>query len=807
MNKSAQSQTTDSGQPGFVHWVERLLFGHRIALLVLFSLISVVLGYYALELRPNASFEKMIPTKHPYIENYLTYEEDMRASSNAIRIVVAAKEGDIFDAGYLETLRQITDEVFFLPGTDRGNMSSLWTPNVTWRETTEVGWASGQMIPQTYDSSPEEIAQVRTNVLRSGLIGSLVSNDFQSSIILVPLLENDPKTGEKLDYGEFSKMLESNVREKYNSDTINIHIVGFAKLIGDLIEGANAVAMFFILAWVLTGLLLLIYSRCWRSTSMALICATMAVLWQLGLLRLFGYGLDPYSILIPFLTFAIGISHAVQNVNTMAAEVYAGRSPVDAAKRSFNLLFVPGSVALLCNVVGFGTLLVIEIGVIQELAINASIGVGVIIFTKMFLLPVLMSYAGVSRPAVRYQDYKAHSQHRFWSAVSRVTEPRVAIGMVGLSLVVLVVGLQLRSDLQVGDLHPGAAELRPEARYNLDNAFLIDHYSTSTDVFTVMFVTPSDMCGSYQAAVLGEKFGWQMSNVPGVTGVQSLYNHVKGNIAGANEGNLKWYGVSRNQYVVNNAVEWSPGGSRNVDCSMAPISLYLTDQKAETLTRVAEAAEKFAAENGIEGMEFLLAGGNAGIQAATNIVVKQSEPKMLALVFIIVSMLVLIEFRSFKVMIAMIVPLYITSVVCEAIMATMGMGMKVATLPVIALGVGIGVDYGIYIYSKLEHYLAKGQGLKEAYLNTLRTTGAAVAFTAFTLAVGTFTWIFSEIKFQADMGLLLTFMFLWNMAGAILVLPAIASLLKPELRRPTENKLLKEQGGEVRHSVEDATAA
>lgn len=806
MNTSGKNPSAVSRQPGFVHRVEDILFNTRKTLLVIFALVSVVLGYYALQIRPDASFEKMIPTTHPYIENYLKYEGDMRSSSNALRIIVANKNGEIFDAEYLDTLRKITDEAFYLPGTDRGNMRSLWTPNVSWRETTETGWVSGQMIPQTYDGSEAEVRTVHANVLRSGLIGSLVSNDFKSSIVLVPLLEYDPRTGEKLDYGDFSRQLEEKIRDKYVSDSIDIHIVGFAKVIGDLIEGASAVAKFFGLAWVLTCLLLWFYSRCWRSTSMAIICATMAVVWQLGLLNLLGFGLDPYSILIPFLTFAIGVSHAVQNINTMAAEVHAGCSSLEAAKRSFNLLFVPGSIALLCNVVGFGTLLVIEIGVIRELAINASIGVAVIIFTKMFLLPILMSYAGVSRAAVRHQERKSTAQHRFWRAISQVTEPKVAIGVVAVTAIILSVGLHYSRDLQIGDLHPGAAELRADSRYNLDNAYLINHYSTSTDVFTVMFTTPRDRCGSYEAAVLGQRFGWQMANVPGVNGVESLYNHVKGNIAGANEANLKWYGVLRNQFVVNNAVEWSPSGSRNVDCSMAPISLYLSDQKAETLARVVAAAEEFAKENGTTDMQFLLAGGNAGIQAATNIVVEHSEPVMLTLVYVIVSLLVLLEFRSFKVTASMILPLFIASILCEAIMAKLGMGMKVATLPVIALGVGIGVDYGIYIYSKLEHYLAQGQSLKTAYYNTLRTTGTAVAFTGFTLAIGTFTWIFSEIKFQADMGLLLTFMFLWNMVGAIVVLPAIVSLLMPKLRQGKSQAVI-EQSVEVKPHTEQLTPA
>jgi hypothetical protein len=123
------------------------------------------------------------------------------------------------------------------------------------------------------------------------------------------------------------------------------------------------------------------------------------------------------------------------------------------------------------------------------------------------------------------------------------------------------------------------------------------------------------------------------------------------------------------------------------------------------------------------------------------------------------------------------VPLYITSVLCEGIMAKLGLGVKVATLPVIALGIGIGVDYGIYIYNKLEYFLARGLNLKDAYFETLKTTGVAVALTGVMLALGVSTWIFSDIKFQADMGLLLTFMFLWNMFGAVVMIPALSALL------------------------------
>ncbi|MCY1434165.1 efflux transporter, putative, hydrophobe/amphiphile efflux-3 (HAE3) family [compost metagenome] len=213
------------------------------------------------------------------------------------------------------------------------------------------------------------------------------------------------------------------------------------------------------------------------------------------------------------------------------------------------------------------------------------------------------------------------------------------------------------------------------------------------------------------------------------------------------------------------------------DCSVAPISLYLADHKAETLSRVVEAVETFTRQYDGGDYQILQAAGNAGIEAATNIVIKQSEKQMLILVFVIISLVVWWEFKSLKVTFALMAPLYLSTVLCEAVMAQMGLGVKIATLPVIALGVGIGVDYGIYLYSRMEGFLHQGLAFRAAFFEALKTTGTSVAFTGITLAMGVATWAFSALKFQADMGLLLVLLFIWNMVGALLLLPALAAML------------------------------
>ncbi|MCQ4320520.1 efflux RND transporter permease subunit [Stutzerimonas stutzeri] len=771
-------------------FLERLIFNNRPAVILVCLLISVFLFYQAAQVRPSTSFEKMIPLGHPYIQNMLQHRDDLANLGNTVRISVAAKDGDIFSRDYMETLRQIHDEVFYIQGVDRSNMKSLWSPSVRWTEVTEQGFAGGEVIPQTYDGSPESLDDLRSNILKSGQVGRLVANDFKSSTIDVPLMESysDPEDRSKqikLDYQEFSHELEEKIRDKYEAQNPNVevHIIGFAKKVGDLIDGLVGVALFFFVAIGITLALLLWFTRCFKSTIAVVVTTLIAVAWQLGLLHTLGFGLDPYSMLVPFLVFAIGISHGVQKINGIAMASGETDDPLAAARMAFRQLFIPGMVALASDAVGFVTLLLIDIGVIRELAIGASLGVAVIILTNLILLPVAISYMGISQRAVKQAREEAARNHPFWRLLSNFANPVVAPISIVIALLAVGGGLWYGQNLKIGDLDQGAPELHPDSRYNLDNDFVIRNYSTSSDVLVVMVKTAPEGCAHYDTLAAMDELMWKMENTEGVQSAVSMVTVARQSIKGMNEGSLKWETLSRNQFVLNSSIARAEG-MYNSDCSLAPVLVFLNDHKAETLEHVVSAAREFAEENNREGLEFVLAAGNAGIEAATNEVIAASETTMLIAVYAAVSFMCLLTFRSVAATLCIVLPLVLTSILGNALMAFMGIGVKVATLPVIALGVGIGVDYGIYIYSRLESYLRQGMTLQEAYYETLKSTGKAVIFTGICLAIGVFTWVFSAIKFQADMGLMLTFMFLWNMVGAIWLLPALARfLIKPEKLR------------------------
>lgn len=320
-------------------FLERLIFNNRPAVILICLLVSIFLFYQASQIRPSTSFEKMIPLSHPFIQNMMEHRNDLANLGNTVRISVEAKDGDIFTKEYMETLRQINDEAFYIPGVDRSGLKSLWTPSVRWTEVTEEGFAGGEVIPQTYDGSAESMEELRSNVLKSGQVGRLVANNFKSSIVDVPLLESYPDPNDqgkliKLDYQQFSHQLEEKIREKYQAQNPNvqIHIIGFAKKVGDLIDGLVMVVGFFAIALLITFVLLYWFSWCIRSTVGVLVTTLVAVGWQLGLMNLVGFGLDPYSMLVPFLIFAIGISHGVQKINGIALQSSGADNPLMAAR-------------------------------------------------------------------------------------------------------------------------------------------------------------------------------------------------------------------------------------------------------------------------------------------------------------------------------------------------------------------------------------------------------------------------------------------------------------------------------------------
>jgi len=806
-----------------LHRIATFLINYRFAVVGFFIVISIGMLLAMSQLRIETGFKKQLPLKHEYMQTFLQYEKDF-GGANRILVALVARDGNMFSPEFFEAFETITNDVFFIPGVDRASVRSIFTPNVRFVEIVEDGFAGGNVIPSDFAPSPEMFEKVRSNIVKSGEVGRLVSGDFSGAMVWANLLEENPQTGEKLDYRVVAEQLED-IRTRLENDDFTVHIIGFAKIVGDISDGAKSVVWFFLVALVITAILLYLYSRSVWLTVLPLTCSLVAVIWQMGTLSLLGYSLDPMNILTPFLIFAIGVSHGVQKISAWIVEKeFAGRTPDDWARsgvdsveviprrssmhgsrETIKKLLAPGVIALVSDTIGFLTILFINIRIIQELAITASVGVAVIILTNLVLLPVLLSWVQLKNPT-RYRERllrKAAEKSPLWDFLASFTEPSRAAWAIGGSAVLFVIGLWLAQGMKIGDSEVGVPELRPDARYNQDAVLISERFALGVDVLTVVAETVPNACTeNYPVMETIDRFAWNMANVEGVQKVITLPMVAKVVNSGWNEGNVKWRILPRDRYLLRQALGGieTDTGLLNTDCSAMPIMIFTSDHRAETIARIVKRVKELRSDMNITDVEFKmevdvleelatdeevtadqlrfrLATGNVGVMAATNEDIAAAEKPMLALVFTSIIILCLITYRTILGTLCIVLPLVVVSTLAEALMALYGIGLKVNTLPVVALGVGIGVDYGIYIYNRLDIHLKEGYDLREAYYRTLRLTGRAVIFTGFTLAAGVGTWIFSALQFQADMGILLSFIFLANMVGAIVILPALVRWL------------------------------
>ncbi|MGB0955393.1 MAG: efflux RND transporter permease subunit [Panacagrimonas sp.] len=670
-------------------------------------------------------------------------------------------------------------------------------------------------------------------------------------------VENIPVSGNEVN-------IETAENPQYNPDA-EVHIIGFAKVVGDVIDATMEVVLFFFLTLAMTLVLLWLYLGSFRLALLPLVCSVTAVIWEFGLLRAFGYGLDPFAILVPFLILAVSVSHGVQYVNAWVGEIAEnGRNSFDASLFTWRRLAIYGTFAIFTDVAGFATIYLIPIDIIREMAINAMFGMTAIIITNKIMMPIWLTW-------VKIPDIKAfvEKQHRrdsifdgLWKLISNMVRPVPAAIAIMTGAALFGWSLWQGQGLQIGDSQAGVPELLPDSRYNNDTAAVVENFAIGTDIFKVVAETDPESCIKYEVMDQIDRYTWHMDNTQGVQSTLSLPQVAKTVNSAFSEANPRFKVLPRNQYTMVQAITPVPtsSGLLTPNCSAMAVFVFMKDHRAVTIERVVDATQQFNSDNAAEfyavhpdvdaeycaqkngarrdvgrakvrmqkltdkikknnpgigfteldehpqliaakedinktqqqlatfdkqcPVNFALATANVGVMAATNEEVHRLEKLALLYVYIAIVIMVYISFFEIASLLSILLPLSLVSFMAYAVMAIAGIGMKVATLPVVSLAVGIGVDYGIYVYATYADAIASGFRKQEAYLKTLKMTGKAVVFTGVTLGVGVATWLWSGLQFQRDMGLMLVFMFTANMFGAILILPAIASFFLKEQPLP-----------------------
>jgi predicted RND superfamily exporter protein len=775
----------------FVLRLEQVLFGHRVIVVAAIALFTAAMAVFAVQLRMEAGFEKQMPIGHEYIQTFRKYRKDL-FGANRVTVAVRARNGNIWTPQGLTRLYRVTQAVTFLPNVDRQGVQSLWTPNAFVNEITEDGFRANPIIDGTITPdqlTPEVVAHIRQSATNGGYIGTLVSHAGDSAMVTAELNERDG-AGKTLDYVEFNHLLEQRIRQPFEDAGYEIQIIGFAKQIGDIADGAKGVLGFCAIALVLTALAVYWYCHSVRFTVLPIVCSLTSLVWQFGTLRLLGFGLDPLAVLVPFLVFAIGVSHGIQQVNYIVRELSHGRSTMEAARSSFSGLLVPGTLALVTALVSFLTLLLIPISMVRELAITASLGVGYKILTNLVMLPVAASFFHFTKAYADRALVKRERRSSWLRRLARVAEPRNACWVVGITIVIFGLAVWQSRDRVIGTLQPGAPELRADARFNLDAVSIARNYDVGLDWLTVVFESSGSACDNPAVGLYEDDFASAMKSEPGVASVQSYPGMLRDYNEGYNEGNPKMnvVPIDPGNYGGLSAEIGRIKGYMNKDCSMTAVHLFLTDHKATTLNRILDDVKQYRSAHSMPGVTIRLAAGNAGVIAATNDEVQKSELPMMLYVYAAIVILVFLAYRDLRAMVACCAPLTVATFIGYWFMKELQIGLTVATLPVMVLAVGIGVDYAFYIYNRLQLHMANGQSIVMAVEHAMLEVGVATIFTAITLAVGVATWSFSALKFQADMGKLLAFMFIVNLVMAMTALPALAVLLERVFPRRTPVK-------------------
>jgi uncharacterized protein len=757
--------------------IPHYIFAFRVPLLVILFLGSVFLANQAFKLEVATDFSRMVPQEHEYIQSYQPFKQFF-GGGNQIRMDVSVNKGTIVSTKFLKQVQQINEDVMFIKGVDRLKVRSIVSPETKYVLITEDGFNMGPVVPTRIPEDEAGLARIENNINQARLKGRMVSMDMKSVLISAEIHE----TG--VDYHSVYRQL-NDIRDKYSDENISIHINGFAMVMGFVNDALPKILALFLASILITFTILW---RCFRSVRLAilpLISSSLAVLWSLGIARMMGIKLDPMTTIVPFLVFAIGVSHGIQMIKRYQEQCLENADSYYAAFRSLSGLIIPGVIALATDCIGFLTIMFVPILVIQDLAITASIGIACIIVANTIALSLSLSFLpnpplqtdGTVRKPTEGSVYRAMSRIASW------TYGKNAWRVATLSLLLLLVGLFTARTTTVGDVNPGEPLLWEDSVYNQDAAKIMQDFMLGVDTLSVVVAQEEQgACKNYEILQVMEDYEWEIGQVPGVTFVFSPLMIVRAVNEMLHEGDIRWRSLPKESQELGALFAFAGSTDdtefMNMGCQAMNIRIFLSDHKGDTIRRVMSKTKEFIATHPMpEGAEMVLAGGNVGVMAATNEEVAEAQVPMLLLIYLSIVVLCTLIFRNLKAPIFIVAPLFLVSVLATAFMKLFGLGLNVNTLPVASLGVGIGVDYGIYIYSRLRNELKSRDSFEEAVLETLKSTGIAVLYTALTLSAGVITWLLSDLKFQADMGLLLGFIFFSNMIGATVLLPTLVYLV------------------------------
>jgi len=751
-------------------------------------LATVFFGYYASQTRMVTVFDDLFPQKHKYIKVHNKFRE-LFGGANLVSLELRVKEGDIFNTKTLEKIKRITQEIEKVPWVHPYQITSLARRNVKDMVVSTWGMKNISVMYPNVPQTPEGLEKLKSTVYHNdGIYGILVSLDGKSTLLQAVFIR-DPRTGEEIDYKlVFDKINKICDRERDENTVITLS--GNPILYGWIYSYIDEMKWIFVLTVVIIIALLFFYFRSVIGVIRPLISGFVSAVWGLGIAQLFGYNLDPLILVIPFLISARVVSHSVQMVRRYDEAFYEYRDVKKSCIHACAALMSPGLLGIITDGLGVLVILTAPIPILTKLAMMGFYWIMSIIVSVLILDPLILSF--LPGPLLREEKFREvgiiHKTLGLLGAIPYSKNGRRIV--IACTVIIFIIGGYYGRYLKTGDANPGTPILWPDSEYNRATSSINEKFPGTDQLFVIVEGKEEDIIQDPESIRLMENFQRYMEVLPEVGGTRSLASVTPHVNAALHYGDPKW-GIQSfhdRRYMAMLVFMFSQGcepGEMDLymsrDGKLANVICFVKDHKGETIEKVLNRARTFIEKHPSDKIEFKLAGGLIGVLGAANEVIARSEVVSILLALFVVFLTCAITYRSFFAGLLFVIPLAASNYLTFAYMAYKDIGMNVNTLPISALGIGLGVDYGIYIVSRMKEEYAKVKDYQQASINALSTAGGAVLFTGTTLIAGVIFWYFlSSLRFQAEMGLLLAIWMLVSMLGGMILIPTVVAMVRPK---------------------------
>lgn len=750
----------------------------------LLLLITLVLGWFALHVEVRTVFEDMLPSGHEYIKTHEQFK-DTFGGSNMVTIMFEAKEGDIFQTDVLDKVRTVTLGLREVSAVNQYQIVSLASKKLKEMRASTMGIESVPLMWPDLPATTAEMAALKQAVLRNPLVyGPYVSRDLKATLVTVDFID------EQVEYGAVFKEIRALINS-VEDDSVSIHVVGDPILFGWVGHYLPETVQLVAVALMLTLFMLFILLRTWRGLLLPMLAGLVSASWALGICRLLDISFEPLVIVVAMLITSRAVSHSVQIVNRFDDELEVLPPGADtsriAARVALADLFRPGMLGVIADAAVMAVVALSPIPMLQKLTVLACVWVATLTISAVILTPVMLSF-------IRKPHGYVHSLNcipaltKVLDLATRVSLSRGRYLVLGGALLVVIAAGLYSLNMKIGDANPGSPILWPESTYNVDSAAINERFEGVDRMFVVIgdegnrgFVRGTE---ALQAMNGLQRF---MEAQPEVGGSTSLADVIPQMNASLHEGNPRYMEIGSSDAVNGSLVAMldsvsEPGDlSRFADDQYAngAVTLMFRDRQGETIRTAVARVKEYIETHPLSTGQWQLAGGQIGVMAAVNEIILASQIEAVALALMVLAVICTVVYRASTAGMVFMVPVIISNMVTYAYMTWQDIGMSINTVPVAALGIGLGVDYAFYIADRVKEEIALGKTPEEAVRISLHTAGMGVIVTASVLIIATLLWWMSSLRFQAEMGLLMAIWLTVSAFSSLFVMPALLYVFRP----------------------------